>query len=362
MASRTLVLDCTGISGYHVIRGFLRSLPQVALLAAVVACAGSGDSGATLKKTTTRTLTIGAYTTPREAYGRAILPAFAREWRRAEAESLRFETSYQGSGAQARAIVAGFEADVAALSLEPDLQTLEKAHLITNDWRTGETGGIITRSLVVIGVRPGNPKHIMGWDDLRRPGIQVVMPNPKTSGGAMWNVLAMYGAALRGFTSAPKSDSSAAERFVRDVAHNVAIMDKGAREAMLTFESGVGDATITYENEVLVARQSGKKMDYVVPNGTIVIENPVAVVDVYADRHGNRKVADAFVKFLTTDSAQAAFEQFGLRRAKGETSGLPPLPASAFTIRDLGGWKQVVPTVFGPGGVFERATNSVTKP
>ena len=362
MASRTFVPDCNGISGCRVTRGFLRRLPQTALLAAVVACSGNGDSGATSKKTTTRTLTLGAYTTPREAYGRAILPAFAREWRRAEAESLRFETSYQGSGAQARAIVAGFEADVAALSLEPDLQTLEKAHLITSDWRTGETGGIITRSIVVIAVRPGNPKHISSWDDLRRPGVQVVMPNPKTSGGAMWNVMAMYGAALRGFTSAPKSDSAAAERLVRDVVHNVAIMDKGAREAILTFESGVGDATITYENEVLVARQSGKKMDYVVPNGTIVIENPVAVVDAYADRHGNRKVADAFIKFLTTDSAQAAFEKFGLRRAKGETSGLPPLPASAFTIRDLGGWKQVVPTVFGPGGVFERATNSVTKP
>jgi sulfate/thiosulfate transport system substrate-binding protein len=340
-------------------RGLLRA-SQVALLAVVVAC-GGGDN-ATAKKTATRTLTIGAYTTPREAYGRSILPAFAREWRGAAAESLRFETSYQGSGAQARAIVAGFEADVAALSLEPDLQTLEKAHLITRDWRTGPTAGIITRSIVVIGVRPGNPKNIKSWDDLRRPGIQVVMPNPKTSGGAMWNVLAMYGASLRGFTSAPKSDSAAAERLVRDVVHNVAIMDKGAREAMLTFESGVGDATITYENEVLVAKQSGKKMDYVVPNGTIVIENPVAVVDAYADRHGNRKAADAFVKFLTTDSAQAAFEQFGLRRATGETSGLPPLPASAFTIRDLGGWKQVTPAVFGPGGVFERATNSVTKP
>ena len=358
MASRTLVMGSIRYSRHFAMQVMLRALPPIMLIA-LVACGKSGD---TSKKTTTRTLTIGAYTTPREAYGRAILPAFAGEWRRAAAESLRFETSYQGSGAQARAIVAGFEADVAALSLEPDLQTLEKAHLITNDWRTGRTGGIITRSIVVIGVRPGNPKHIMGWDDLRRPGVQVVMPNPKTSGGAMWNVLAMYGAALRGFTSAPKSDSAAAERLVRDVTHNVAIMDKGAREAMLTFESGVGDATITYENEVLVARQSGKKMDYVVPNGTIVIENPVAVVDVYADRHGNRKVADAFVKFLTSDSAQAAFEQFGLRRAIGETSGLPPLPASAFTIRDLGGWNQVVPTVFGPGGVFERATNSVTKP
>jgi ABC-type sulfate transport system substrate-binding protein len=177
----------------------------------------------------------------------------------------------------------------------------------------------------------------------------------------MWNVLAMYGAALRGLTSAPKADSVAAQRLLSDIVRNVAIMDKGAREAMISFESGVGDATITYENEVLVARQAGKAMDYVVPNGTIVIENPVAVVDVYAARHGNRRVADAFVKYLSTDSAQAAFERYGLRRPKGETPGLAPIPPNVFTIRDLGGWKTVVPVVFGPGGVFERATEAATR-
>jgi sulfate transport system substrate-binding protein len=333
-------------------RKFAVPLRYVFLAIALSAC--SAEKGAP-KKQSTQTLTIGAYTTPREAYGHAILPAFGRKWKSETGDSVRFETSYQGSGAQARAIAAGFEADVAALSLEPDIVTLEKAHLITSNWRAGKNGGIVTKSLVVIGVRPGNPKHITSWDDLRKPGIKVVMPNPKTSGGAMWNVLAMYGAALRGLTSATKSDSAAAQKLLADVVHNVAIMDKGAREAMLTFESGVGDATITYENEVLVARQAGKQMDYVVPNGTIVIENPVAVVDVYADRHGNRKIADAFVQYLSTDSAQAAFQQYGLRRVEGETPGMAPIPSSAFTIRDLGGWEKVVPGVFGPGGVFDRA-------
>src|SRR6476620_11313781 len=291
-------------------RKFAVSLRYAFLAVALSAC--TAEKGAP-KKQSTQTLTIGAYTTPREAYGRAILPAFASKWKSESGDSIRFETSYQGSGAQARAIAAGFEADIAALSLEPDIVTLEKAHLITSDWRAG------------------------------------------TNGGAMWNVLAMYGSALRGLTSAARSDSAAAQKLLADVVHNVAIMDKGARDAMLTFESGVGDATITYENEVLVARAAGKQMDYVVPNGTIVIENPVAVVDVYADRHGNRKIADAFVQYLSTDSAQAAFQQYGLRRVDGETPGMSPIPPTAFTIRDLGGWDKVVPGVFGPGGVFDRA-------
>jgi sulfate transport system substrate-binding protein len=332
----------------------VRVVTSGCLAAFIMACSESPRPAQ--KKT--RDFTLGAYTTPREAYGQAILPAFAEQWKRATGQALHYQTSYQGSGAQARAIIAGFEADVAALSLDPDVATLEKAGLITRDWRSGGTGGVVTRSLVVIAVRPGNPKRITKWDDLRRRDVKVVMPNPKTSGGAMWNVLAMYGAALRGFTAAPKADSSAAEALVRDVVKNIPIMDRGAREAMLTFEGGVGDAAITYENEVVVARQAGKKMDYVVPEGTIVIENPVAVVDAYADRHGNRDIAEAFVRYLLTDSAQAAFERFGLRRAQGETVSLAPIPPSAFTVRDLGGWKRVIPIVFGPGGVFERATES----
>ncbi|HEX2723250.1 MAG TPA: sulfate ABC transporter substrate-binding protein [Gemmatimonadaceae bacterium] len=350
---------------YRILSAKLHAVRVIAALLPIITLACSGEKSAAAKpateKKSIRTLTLGAYSTPREAYGRSILPAFAREWQKAASESLRFETSYQGSGAQARAIAAGFEADIAALSLDPDLATLEKAKLVTNDWRKAANGGIVSRSLVVIGVRPGNPKNIRDWDDLRKPGIKVVMPNPKTSGGAMWNVLALYGSALRGLTSAPKGDSAAAQRLIQDVVSNVEIMDKGAREAMLTFERGVGDATITYENEVLVARQAGKPIDYVVPKGTIVIENPVAVVDAYADRHGNRAVAEAFVRYLASDSAQAAFTRYGLRRAQGETSGIAPIPATAFTVRDLGGWNAVMAVVFGPGGVFERATEAATK-
>jgi sulfate/thiosulfate transport system substrate-binding protein len=336
----------------------------VGLAITLLAAAGCGRSGQASQADKggggTRSLTLGAYTTPREVYGREILPAFAKHWKERTGQEVKFQESYLGSGAQARAIVGGFEADVAALSLEPDIEQIAKAKLLTHDWKTAANGGMVSRSVVVIAVRPGNPKHISGWDDLRRPGIDVVTPNPRTSGGAMWNVAAIYGAALRGGTSAPKGDSAAAERFLRDVFRNVSVMDKGARESLLTFETGAGDAAITYENEVLVARKAGKAMDYVVPSSTILIENPVAVVDVYADKHGNRELADEFVKFLATPEAQRAYASYGLRPvdAKIAQEGAGDFPAvpALFTIRDLGGWPSVTKTLFAPDGVFERVT------
>lgn len=306
-----------------------------------------------------RTLTLGAYTTPREVYGQGIIPAFQRHWKTRTGEEVRFEASYLGSGAQARAIVGGFEADVAALSLEPDIDTLVQAGLITRDWRAGPNQGIVTRSLVVLAVRPGNPQGIKGWDDLRRERLAVLTPNVRTSGGAMWNICALYGAALRGSTSAPKGDATAAEALLADVLRNVKVMDKGARESIINFEKGVGDVAITYENEVLVGRKAGRTYDYVVPAATILIENPVAVVDQYADRHGNRDLAEAFVAFLATAEAQHAFVEFGLRPVDSgvaqEVADRFPAVQDLFSIRDLGGWAQVAKTLFAPGAAYDRA-------
>ena len=304
-----------------------------------------------------RTLTIGAYTTPREVYGREILPAFARAWKARTGDDVKFQESYLGSGAQARAIVQGFEADVAALSLEADVETIARAKLITRDWKKAASGGMVSRSVVVLAVRPGNPKGIKDWDDLRKPGLDVLTPNPKTSGGAMWNIAAVYGAVLRGKTSAPPNVQGA-ERYLAEILRNVSIMDKGARESMLTFEGGTGDVAITYENEVLVARQSGKKMDYVIPRSTILIENPVAVVDVYAEAHGNRDLADAFVQFLASAQAQEAYARYGLRPVDARVAATTKYakPADLFTIRDLGDWPVVKKTLFGPTGAFERAS------
>jgi sulfate transport system substrate-binding protein len=342
----------------------LRELAWPLALAALAAGCGqtaSGGEGASAASTRVRTLTLGAYTTPREVYGREIIPAFQRWWRERTGEEMRFHESYLGSGAQARAVIGGFEADVVALSLEPDVQRLVDAGLITHDWKAGPHGGMVSRSIVVIGVRPGNPKSIRDWDDLRRAGIQVLTPSPRTSGGAMWNIAAVWGAATRGRAGG----GAPPETVVGEIMRNVPIMDKGARESMLTFESGVGDAAITYENEVLVAQQAGRAMDYVIPSSTILIENPAAVVDVYAEQHGNRDVAAAFVAFLGTPEVQRMFARYGLRSVDPavveETAAQYAAPADLFTVRDLGGWTALTERLFAPGGVFDRATERLAE-
>lgn len=305
-------------------------------------------------------LTLGAYTTPREAYGKAILPAFAQQWAAShQGAKVEFKESYLGSGAQARAIAGGFEADVAALSLEPDIQKLSEAGLIKHDWKGGEHHGMITRSVVVIGVRKGNPKKIVDWDDLARPGIEVLTPDVRTSGGAMWNVAAIYGAALRGKTQAKAGDVQAATKLLAGVLRNVKILDRGARESLLNFERGVGDAIITYENEILVGRLKGQDYDYVVPKSTILIENPVAEVDVYTAKHGNAELAKAFVEFMWSEAAQRAFAEYGLRpvvaKVAGEASAKFRAADDQFTVADLGGWPEVQRSLFAKDAGYDRA-------
>ena len=299
-----------------------------------------------------RKLTLAGYTTPREAYGQEILPAFAKHWQAKTGETVTFEESYQGSGAQARAVVEGFEADVVALSLEPDVRVVEKAGLITHDWTATPSGGMVSRSLAVIAVRPGNPKGIADWKDLSRADVEVLTPNVRTSGGAMWNVMAIYGAGLRGTGGGP----GPAEELLSSVLSRVSVMDKGARESIVTFEKGKGDAAITYENEVLVSRAAGRAMDYVVPPSTIVIENPMSVVDTYAEKHGNLDIANEFVAFCGTPEVQAMYVRHGLRPI--DATPLPaelPTPADAFTVKDLGGWTDVTKLLFEKEALYDRA-------
>jgi sulfate transport system substrate-binding protein len=211
-------------------------------------------------------------------------------------------------------------------------------------------------SIVVIGVRPGNPKKVLDWPDLTRSGLNVLTPDPKTSGGAQWNVNAIYGAALRGFAGVAKDDRAAAKDFLRRVFRKVSIMDKSARESMTTFEKGVGDVAITYENEVLVGRQAGQSYDYVVPRSTILIENPVALVDKHVDQHGVRPVAEAFVSFLHEPEAQRLYARYGLRSVDETVANENPskLPAvqDLWRIDYLGGWKKVSQELYGPDGVY----------
>ncbi len=313
--------------------------------------------------TVTRTITLAAYTTPREAYGKAIIPAFQKYWQEKTGQHVVFEESYLGSGAQSRAILSGFEADVAALSLEADINSIVKAGLITHNWQAVPGKGMVTRSIVVIATRHGNPKGIKDWDDLRKPGLGVLTPNVRTSGGAMWNICALYGAALRGGTTAPKNNPQAAADLLRDVLKKVSVMDKGARESITNFEKGVGDVAITYENEVLVGQQSGQTYEYSIPRSTILIENPIALIDRSVEKHGNRDVVEAFIAFVQSPLAQRAFTRYGLRpvneTVEKEVAGQFPVVQDLFTIADLGGWPMVSTTIFGPQGVYERVYSQI---
>lgn len=344
----------------------VRATGMLLIAAAWLGCGGKpaspgADPAASQKAASNApvSLTLGGYTTPREAYG-AILPAFQAQWAKPHQRELTFKESYLGSGAQARAIAGGFEADIAALSLEPDLEVIRKAGLITHDWKKqGAYGGVVTRSVVVIGVREGNPKNIKDWDDLARPGLDVLTPNVRTSGGARWNIAAVWGAAIRGKTSAKANDPEAATKLLGAILRNVKNMDAGARESLLQFERGVGDAIITYENEILVGRQKGQKYDYVLPRSTILIENPVALVDRYVDKHGSREAAVAFLEFLTSPAAQRIYAQHGLRPVLGEVESelkdKYKQPEDLFTIRDLGDWSGTQQKVFDTGAAYDRA-------
>ncbi len=326
------------------------------LLAGCAAGAASpGQSGSQVK------LILGAYTTPREAYGE-LIPIFQKQWKEKTGQEVVFEESYLGSGAQSRAIVEGFEADVTALSLEADITRIVKAGLITHDWKDNAYKGIVSTSIVAFAVRKGNPKNIHDWADLTQDGLEILTPNPKTSGGAMWNVLALYGAARRGFVSgvAP-GDEAAAQDFLLAVLNNVTVMDKGARESITNFEKGVGDVAITYENEVLVGQQNGQDYELIIPRSTILIENPIAVVDHSVDKHGNRAVAEAFVEFLFSREAQEIFARHGLRSvdpavAQATAAQYPPVE-DLFTIQEFGGWDQATPEFFGENGIYYRVVS-----
>jgi sulfate/thiosulfate transport system substrate-binding protein len=300
-------------------------------------------------------LTLAAYTTPREAYAE-IIPLFQADWKEKTGQTVTVEESYQGSGAQSRAVVEGFEADVVALSLEADVNRIEDAGLITHDWRSEPFGGMVSTSAVAFAVREGNPKNIQDWADLVQPDLEILTPNPKTSGGAMWNVLALYGAAKRGHVEGFSADDAGAQDLLLAVLQNVSVMDKAARESITNFEKGIGDVAITYENEVLVGQQAGVNYALVLPTSTIRIDNPVAVVDTYADKHGTREVAEAFVDFLFTKEAQEIFAKHGLRSpdpevAEATAEQFPPIE-DLFTIDEFGGWKEATPTFFGDDGIF----------
>src|SRR5215211_3064598 len=283
---------------------------------------GSGGSGGKL--------TLVAYFTPREAYEQ-LIPAFQKT---DAGQGVRFSQSYGASGDQSRAVQNGLAADVVALSLEPDMTKLVDAGLVAKDWNADAHKGMVTDSVVVLVTRKGNPKNIRTWDDLVKPGIEVITPNPFTSGGARWNVMAAYGAQLEQGKSPEQ-----AVAYLEQLFRNVPVQDKSAREALQTFVGGKGDVMIAYENEAITAQQKEQNVDYVVPDQTILIENPIAVTT----KSKNPAKAKAFLDYLLSAKAQQVFVQKGYRPVNEQVAATAefPTPSGLFTIKDLGGWSEV---------------------
>ena len=304
---------------------------------------------------TQQTLVIGAYSVAKDALA-DILPLFQQEWKVKTGETVKFQESYEASGTQARAIVGGFEADVTLLAMEGDIDKLIKAKLVDTDWKNKPEKGMVTRSIVVLGTREGNPLGIQDFKDLTKPGVKVLYPNPKTSGGAQWDINAIYGAGLKMSEEQGSKDPEVAKQFLEQVHENVESLDKSGRSSMAAFEYGVGDVIVTYENELFARIQKGKKYDIVVPRNTILIENPAAVVSAYADKHGTRELAEAFVQYLWSEEAQRIFAKHGFRSVNeevcNENRSKYPTPEGLFDIEYLGGWGQVRDTIYAKRGVW----------
>jgi sulfate/thiosulfate transport system substrate-binding protein len=293
-------------------------------------------------------LTLVAYSTPKEAYGQ-LIPAFQKT---VAGKGVSFSQSYGASGEQSRAVAAGLPADIVAFSLAPDVSALVQKHLVAQSWNKDKYHGMVTRSVVVFIVRDGNPKKLKTWTDLVKPGVQIVTPNPFTSGGARWNVMAAYGGALRDGKTPKRAQS-----FLAQMWKHVVAQPASAREGLQTFLAGRGDVFLAYENEAIFAQKHGQPVQFVIPKATILIENPIAVTS--SSQH--RQQAQAFVSFLRTKPAQRIFAENGYRPiVNGVAQGLNfPVRPQLFTIKYVGGWASVEKKFFDPRtGIMARIVGS----
>ena len=298
-----------------------------------------------------------SYDPTRELY-QDLNAAFAAVWKAKTGDELTVQQSHGGSGKQARAVVDGLEADVVTLGLAYDVQALAESGLLGQDWqkRLPENSCPYTSTIVFL-VRKGNPKGITDWDDLAKPGVQVITPNPKTSGGARWNYLAAWGFAL----SKNGGDEAKAKSFVARVYGNVPVLDTGARGSTMTFvERGIGDVLIAWENEALLAvREFGQaKFQLVAPSRSILAEPPVAVVDTFAGKHGTKELSTAYLEYLYSAAGQeiAAKHFYRPRDAKVAARYAYQFPKlELFTIdKVFGGWNRAQSVHFADGGVFDQ--------
>ena len=302
------------------------------------------------------TLLNVSYDPTREFY-QEFNAAFANQWKQQTGRSLVVKQSHGGSGKQARSVIDGLSADVVTLALSGDIDVIAKqANLLPGDWQSKfpENSSPYTSTIVLV-VRKGNPKNIRDWDDLARPGVSVITPNPKTSGGARWNYLAAWEFAKRKY-----GGDAQAKDFVAKLYGNVPVLDTGARGSSVTFaQRNQGDVFISWENEAyLLEKEFGNKVDFVYPSLSVLAEPPVALVDKNVDRKGTRAAAEEYLKFLYTEEAQDLIGKHFYRptSAKAQAKYAKQLPKlNLFSINDaFGGWAKADKDHFADGGSFDQ--------
>jgi sulfate/thiosulfate-binding protein len=328
-------------------RLFARLGVAILALAATAGIAACGDSASG-----SGTINVVAYSTPQQVYEDSLEPAFQKT---GDGDGVEFSNSFGSSGDQSRAVEAGQPADVVEFSLEPDMTRLVDAGIVSPDWNKNQYKGIVTNSVVTLMVRPGNPKNIQSFDDLARDDVDVIDPNPATSGGARWNIMAIYGSQIE----AGKSEAEAQD-FVKQVLANTSVQDDSARDSLQTFSSGKGDVLVGYENEAIQAKKEGIDLEYVTPDSTILIENPIAVTQDASD------AAQPFLDFLYTDEGQQDFADAGYRPVVksvfDKNADKFPVPSGLFTIADFGGWEKVADPFFGDDGWVIQAEKELGNP
>jgi sulfate/thiosulfate transport system substrate-binding protein len=323
------------------LRKTLASLAALAALPLLAAGCGGSDTAASAAGGTPHggTLNLVAYSTPQPAYEK-LIAAFTRT---AAGQGVSFTQSYGASGDQSRAVAAGQPADVVHFALEPDIQRLVDAKMVAASWNDNAHHGIVADSIVVFVVRKGNPKHIHTWDDLVKPVVQVITPNPFTSGGARWNIMAAYGAELQEGKSPAQ-----ARAYLDRLFHNVPVQDDKASAALETFAGGKGDVLLSYEQDALLAKRAGEDVQIVYPPQTILIQTPIAVTSTSR----NPAVAKAFVRWMYSSQAQTILAQNGYRSVlpsvERRFASTYPKPETLFTIGDVGGWDRVMTAFFDP--------------
>ncbi len=331
-----------------------RLLPPLLALTCTLVAACSGGGGDT-PAAPDNMLNV-SYDPTRELYTE-FNTAFAADWKSKTGQDLNIRQSHGGAGAQARAVIDGLAADVVTLALAYDIDAIASTGLIDPAWQTRlPNNSTPYTSTIVFLVRKGNPKGIRDWSDLVEPGVGVVTPNPKTSGGARWNYLAAWGYALR----QPGGTAESAREFVRRLFGNVLVLDSGARGATTTFvQRGIGDVLLSWENEAYLAIEESKgSVEIVVPSVSILAEPPVTVVDRVVDRRNSRALAEAYLEYLYTPEGQriAARHHYRPRNPEilQEFAGTFA-DVSLFTIDEaFGGWQSAQPTHFADGGIFDQ--------